>query len=91
MLKSQEHIFQRLVRHCKGPQALTGVVSSTDDKALLDSYFLFAEADTRATDGQGFRCEGSWVLFPAQPWTLNKAQGSKPNTWPSNFFFFIAK
>lgn len=60
------------------------VLSSTDDKALLESYFLFAEADTGETDEQGFRCDGSWVRFPAQPWTWNRTGGSKPNTLPSN-------
>lgn len=48
------------------------VLSYTEDEALLESYFLFAKADAGETDEQGFRCEESWVVFPAQSWTFNK-------------------
>lgn len=95
--QSQESIFRRLVKHRKGPQAWNwiiwispywtyslAVLSSTDEEALLDSYFLLTEANAGETNEQGFRYEGSWVLFPVQPRALNKTWGSKPDTLPSN-------
>lgn len=48
------------------------VLSSVDDRVLLESCFLLAEAEAGETDEQGFRSEKSEVLFPALPWTSKK-------------------